>query len=395
MKKSRAVFLLPLLVVLSCVSSLQVVKPAPKPSYFSNLAYAPARERYRRVVEEKFKQKDLSYVLSLLSYGVTNFYDLQVDEAKKAFLAAYRIDEGDRPEAAKLYDWLVVDSRTVYKLKKRERELVHFYLALCYLLQDNPEEALVEFKKLRKFDQDASKLPIVNFYLGLVYEKLGKPDDALIEYRQLAQMADSQSFLFQTARGLIGKIESVDALEADSSFVELVIQIEHQSANSIGRTEVYLDTPGVCLTLPAIMDSFPVRLSALEANRKAAQEAAAKAARIGLRLLGGFLLDKALPGKGEKLADEVADITLGKEEENRDIRAWGYAPLNFSFARLKIPVATTKVRLVFYDRAGALLGFCDYPITGGNRRVGFTSCHKGNTSTFFIIAGLAEEFFVY
>jgi tetratricopeptide (TPR) repeat protein len=397
MKKSRAVFLLPLLVVLSCISRLQVAKPAPKPAYFSDLAYTPARERYRRVVEEKFKQRDLSYILSLLSYGITCFYDLKLEDARKAFWAAYKIDEGDRPEAAKLYDWLVVDSRTVYKLKKRERELVHFYLALCYLLQDNPEEALVEFKKLRQIDQDASKLPIVNFYLGLVYEKLGKPDDALIEYRALSAMADTGSHLFHIAQQLIAHIDTIGdgSTRPDSGWAELIIQVEHQTEKSIGRTEVYLDASGICLTLPAIMDSFPVRLSALEANRKAAQEAAAKAARLGLRLLGGFLLDRALPGKGEKLADEVADITLGKEEENRDIRAWGYAPLNFSFARLKIPVATTKVRLVFYDRAGALLGFCDYPITGGNRRVGFTSYHKGDTSTFLLIAGLAEEFFVY
>ncbi len=381
--------------LLTCVPSIRVVKPEPKPSYFSNLAYEAAREKYRKTVEEKFKQKDLSYILSLLSYGIASFYDLQIEEAKKAFLAAYKIDEGERPEAAKIYDWLVVDSRTVYKLKKRERELVHFYLGLCYLMQDNPEEALVEFKKLRQFDQEASKLPIVNFYLGLIYEKLGKSDDALIEYRQLVQMADSNSFLFNTAKGLIAKIESADNGQADSGFVELVIQVEHQSANSIGKTEVYLDTEGVCFSLPAIMDSFPVRLTNLEANRKAAQEAAAKAARLGLRLLGSVLLDKALPGKGKELADEIGDITFGKEEENRDIRAWGYAPLNFAFARLLIPAATTKVRLVFYDQGGKMLGYCDYPLAGEKRRAGFTSQHKGSIGTFFIIAGLAEEFYVY
>ncbi|MEO0069051.1 MAG: hypothetical protein ABIK23_08005 [candidate division WOR-3 bacterium] len=377
---SRAVFL-SLLFLFSCVPSAKIVRP--KPSYFSDLNYTLAREKYRKTVEEKFREKDLSYILSLLSYGITCFYDRQIDDAKKAFLAAYKVDAGERPEAAKIYDWLVVDSRTVYKLKKRERELVHFYLGLCYLFQDNLEEALVEFKKLRQFDQDASKLPIVNFFLGFIYEKMGKFDDALIEYRPLEEMLGSL--------GLVHYLELMRdsglVLPADS--LELVVQVEHQTIAALGKTDIYIDDIGPVATLPENCDNFNVLLTPAEANRQAAQEAAAKATRIGLRLLGWILLDKATKGKGKKLSEEVADILLGKEEENRDIRAWGYAPLNFSFTRLRIPAASQQVRLVFHNQNGDMIGFCDYPLQGEKARAIFA------TKTYFIIAGLAEEFYVY
>ncbi|NPV13979.1 hypothetical protein HPY86_03490 [candidate division WOR-3 bacterium] len=382
MSRAGVLLLLGALFFITCVPVAPTVPSAPEPRYFSNLSYENAIERYRKVVEEKFQKQDLSYILSLLSYGITNFYGGKKADAKRAFLAAYKVDAGERPEAAKLYDWLVVDSRAVYKLKKRERELVHLYLGLCYLLENNLEEALVEFKKLRQFDQDASTLPIVNFYTGLVYEKMEKFDDALIEFRQLESLG---------IKGLVRNVElmrdSGYILPADS--VELVVQVEHQTVGSIGRTEVYADSSFLVTVLPEVSDSFAVRLSRAEANRKAAQEAGAKAARIGLRVLSAVLLEKALPGIGEELADNIADITLGKEEANRDIRAWGYAPLNFAFARMRISKSTSKVRLVFYNQAGNMLGYCDYPLWDENSRAVYAA------GMFFIVAGLAEEFYVY
>ncbi|MGQ9708433.1 MAG: tetratricopeptide repeat protein [bacterium] len=369
------------LLFFSCISAPTAVAP-PKPRYFSNLNYDGTAARYRQISEEKFKRKDHSYVLSLLSYGITSLYGLNLGEARRAFWAAYKVDAGERPEAAKLYDWLVVDSRAVYKLKKRERELVHFYLGLCYLFENNLEEALVEFKKLRQFDQEASKLPIVNFYTGLVYEKLEKFDDALIEYRHLETL------------GMKELIRNVERLRdsgylASEDSVELVVQVDHQTVGSVGRTEVYVDSFQLVKHLPEVCDSFAVRLSPAEANRKAAQEASAKLARYGLRLLSAAVLGKTLPGYGEELAEDIADITLGKEEENRDRRAWGYAPLNFSFARLRIPGSTRVVRLVFFNRAGEMLGYCDYPLYGENARA------VNAAGMFFIVVGLAEEFYLY
>ncbi len=383
-----APILLFLLTILNCLPSPTTVQPA-KPRYFSNLAYEPAIARYKTTVAEKFKEKDLSYILSLLSYGITSLYGGNVTEAKKAFLAAYRVDAGDRPEAAKIYDWLVVDSRAVYKLKKRERELLHLYLGLCYLFEDNLPEALVEFKKLRQFDQDASKLPVVNFYMGFVFEKQEKLDDALIEYRGLKEMKNS--YFAELGAKLMDRI----ALHRDSGVVpagdsvDLIVHIDHQTATALGRAEVYLNNEQPAAFLPEKGDSFNVRLTAAEANRKTMQEVAAKAARLGLRLLSEQLLERVMPGKGGDIAEDVADLTLGKEEENKDIRAWGYAPLNITVARLKIPRNTKTVRLVFYNQAGAMTGFCDYPLYGENGRAKFA------VGTFFVIAGLAEEFYVY
>ncbi|MGQ9679094.1 MAG: hypothetical protein ACUVUD_07445, partial [bacterium] len=222
----------------------------------------------------------------------------------------------------------------------------------------------------------------VNFYTGLVYEKMEKFDDALIEYRQLETLG---------MEGLVRRLELLrdSGLTIAPDSVELVVQVEHQTVNSIGRSEVYPAGADLITVLPEVGDSFAVRLSADEANRKAAQETSAKLARYGLRLLSAAILEKALPGYGEELAEDIADITMGKEEENRDRRAWGYAPLNFSFARLRIPKTVQMVRLVFFNRAGERLGYCDYPLYGEDARA------VNAAGMLFIVAGLAEEFYVY
>lgn len=364
----------------SCISTV-----SPERKGFNDLHYSAAATKYRKEAEQRFETRDISYPLSLLDYAVTSFYAGNLAEAKQAFFAVYRIDEGNIPEAAKFYQWLVVDGRKVYRLNKRERELLHLYLGLIYLAEDNLPEALVEFKKLRLRDQDASQLPVVNFYMGLVYEKLGRYDDARIEYEGLKKM-DAPGL---EAEKLLERVKALkEEREQGQMGAELIVQVDHHSDSTEGPTLVYADGRLIA-KLPAYSDRFQVQLTSAEAVRQAAQKATARATREGLRCCGTILAEYLFPRHGETIGDLAGDLVLGDEEDDRDHRRWRYAPVSIAVARLQMPAETREIRLDFYDRSGEQLGSCHYPLSGEHRRV----LQFGQT--YFIVAGLAPEFFSY
>ena len=368
--------------MLSCQPSKPVVR---RPSYFSDLRYDKAAAKYKERMEKRYEARDNSYVLSVLDYAVVSLYDFDLENTKKAFTAAYKVDDGRILEAAKFYQWLQVDTRKVYKLTKREKELSHLYLGLAYLFDDNLEESLVEFKKLRQMDQEASSLPLVNFYMGLVYEKMGMYDDALIEYNRLKEMNSRLD-----AEALVSHIEELrtGTFQPDSGRIELIVQVDHQFASSTGRTVAIADDERIA-TLPSYVDKFEVKLTPAEAERKAAQDASAEAARYGTRCCGGLLGEYLWPGHGADMADFAGDVAFGQEDENKDVRFWGYAPVAVSVLRIQIPVTTREIRLVFYNRESGRIGSCRYPLSGSNARA------YSARGTYFVIAGLAKEFYVY
>lgn len=383
-----------LLVGLACMVSEPVVR---EPQHYVDLTYKAQIAEHRGEMLRKYEARDNSYVLSLLDYALVSLYDGAIDSARQAFTAAYKVDDGLVNEAAKFYQWLVVDGRTVYRLTKRERELVHFYLGLAYLLDSNLEESLVEFKKLRQLDQEASTLSIVDFYMGLVYEKLEAYDDALLEYNRLRGNVWTSSPRFSAgtrcypgAEDLVQQVERLrDSLpEVDTTTVELVVQVDHQFWPSSGRTVVYADGEEVATLLPYI-DCFTVKLSEAEISRKAAQEAGAVAARTGLRCCGTLLAEHFLGRGGRDVADLAGDVVLGEENKDKETRFWNYAPVAFSVLRLRIPAATREVELAFYGRDGDRKGRAVFPANGEEVRA------RRSVGMLFILAGLAPEFYVY
>ncbi|MFO7639658.1 MAG: hypothetical protein R6X14_10270 [bacterium] len=357
----------------------------PGPTLFENLSYRPARERYRERMEERYRRQDLSYLISVLDYALTSFYARDREAARQAFTAAYRVDDGNIPEAVKFFNWLQEDTRKVYRLDKRERLLAHFYLGLNYLFEDNLEAATVEFKKLRLRDMGASQLPAVNFFYGLVCELSGEYDNALIEYRGLAEMTGGEGF--PGAAGLVARAESLASgrVPPAGDSLELIIQVDHLFAGSAGPVEVWADGELVA-GLPGRVDLFEVRLTGEEASRKAVQEASAEVTRQALRLLSNALARAMFDDA--RVGDLAADLTFGSRDDREDSRYWGYAPVAFSFGRVRIPAGTREVRLEF-SGPGGRLGSCRYPLGGEHARVDWSG------RAVFVVAGLAKEFYEY
>jgi len=371
-----------LMLLTACAPRVTVTPP---PREFVDLDYHTAADTQQKAMEQQFKEKDNAYVMSVLSYALTSLYDRDIANARKAFTAAYKVDDGKVDEAAKAYQWLQVDARKVYRLTKRERELTHFYLGLGYLYDDNLPEALVEFKKLRQRDQDTSRLPAVNFYMGLVYEKQNLFGDAAIEYNGLNEMA-----AYSGAGDLLSRLDSLrnGALPDTLGSKELVVQIDLLRPAPVGPTDVYADDQFIA-RLPAIVDRFDVRLTSGELNRIAAQKAGAYAARQSCRCCTGIAAEYFLGQGASDLTDVAADVALGREEDNQEHRWWRYAPHAVSFLRTRIPSTTNEVRLVFNAGDGQTIGSARYPLSGPNSRAYYAA------GMYFILAGLTDEFFVY
>lgn len=374
--------LLGLVFIAGCGPDRARVRPQP-PAAFENLSYRAAQEKYRQRMEERYEQQDLSYLISVLDYGLTGFHARDRVAARQAFTAAYRVDQGDIPEAVRFFNWLQEDARKVYRLNKRERLLVHYYLGLSFLFEGNLQAATVEFKKLRLRDMEASRLPAVNFWYGLVCELSGEYDNALIEYRALAAMTGPDAF--PAAAGLLARAESLAAGRPPpvGDSLELIVQVDHISPGSVGPVEIRADGEPVA-RLPGPADRFAVQLTGEEAARQAAQEASAELARQSFRLLGRALSQALL--RDSRAGDLAADLAFGGSDDREDERYWGYAPVGFSVGRFRIPARTREVRLDFYGPGGRL-GSCRYPLEGEHARVDRVG------SLVFVTAGLAREFY--
>jgi tetratricopeptide (TPR) repeat protein len=371
------------LFVVACAPRV-TVPPGPPPE-FVGLNYQVAADTYQQVMTRQFKARDNAYVISVLNYALTSLYADNLLDSRKAFTAVYRVDDGKVEEAAKAYQWLQVDARKVYRLTKRERELTHFYLGLDYLYDDNLPEALVEFKKLRQRDQDTSSLPVVDFYMGLVYEKQRLFGDARIEYEHLHQTgAYGGSGELLAGLDSLGRGVRFDSIGSK----ELVIQVDHLRLAPVGATDVYADDQFIG-RMPAVVDPFDVRLTRGELNRIQAQKAGAYAARQSCRCCVGVLAEYFLGRGASDLTDIAADVAVGREEDNQETRWWRYAPHGLSFLRTRIPSTTNEVRLVFRAGDERIIGAARYPLGGENARVHHAA------GIYFILAGLADEFFVY
>lgn len=108
--------------------------------------------------------------------------------------ASQRIEELDAISVTETAArWIVSDLSQSYGGEDFERVLVHYYMALNYLMLGEFEEALVECRRLntlltlfndRYEHQNLYKTDAFMLYLsGLIYEALGEVNDAFIDYR--------------------------------------------------------------------------------------------------------------------------------------------------------------------------------------------------------------------
>lgn len=155
---------------------------------------------YQRADELLSKEKDFAEgkdrLLYFLDKGLIAHLNGAYNDSNWFFeQAVQRMEELDYVSvsgtAAK---WLISDLGQPYRGEDFERVMVHYYMALNYLMVGEPEEALVECRRLNTVLQELNnryehknvyKTDAFVLYLsGLIYEALGEVNDALIDYRK-------------------------------------------------------------------------------------------------------------------------------------------------------------------------------------------------------------------
>lgn len=91
-------------------------------------------------------------------------------------------------------EWIISELGQPYRGEDFERVMVHYYMALNYLMLDDLEDALVECRRLNtllrelndQYEQkNVYKTDAFALYLsGLIYEAMGATNDAFIDYRK-------------------------------------------------------------------------------------------------------------------------------------------------------------------------------------------------------------------
>jgi len=154
---------------------------------------------YQRADELLSKEKDLAQgqnrLLYLLDKGMIAHLNGEYAESNRLFTqAAEHMEQLDFISiTGTAAEWLINDTTQPYSGEGFEQVMVHYYIALNYLMLGDLEEALVECRRLntllrmlndRYENKNNYKTDAFVLYLsGLIYDAMGEVNDAFIDYR--------------------------------------------------------------------------------------------------------------------------------------------------------------------------------------------------------------------
>lgn len=176
-------------------------------SYFttmSDVRQAAQFENYQQAEELIAEKKDLkkarNLVLYFLEKGLIAHLNGKYEESNRLFaLVADRMEELTVTSlSGTASEWLLSSKGQPYRGEDFERVLVHYYMALNYLMLDNLQDALVECRRVNTLLQELNdryehknvyKTDAFMLYLsGIIYDTMGEINDALIDYRHAYEM---------------------------------------------------------------------------------------------------------------------------------------------------------------------------------------------------------------
>ncbi|MBS1636699.1 MAG: hypothetical protein JST26_12355 [Bacteroidetes bacterium] len=191
----KAFYIIGLLFLLaSCRSYYDVVQ-----SYHQHLDQNDFKGAENQLKKSRFLKKKRNQILLCLELGKTMHLQADYDSSnyylnKADLLMDEKTVVGDVSASV-----LVNEAMTRYKGEDFERVLIHYYKALNYLYLNQPDEALVEAKRInlrlnelsdkqifsgRRYKSDA----LAQILMGWVYEKQNNYNDAFIAYRNAIEL---------------------------------------------------------------------------------------------------------------------------------------------------------------------------------------------------------------
>ncbi len=147
------------------------------------------------IAEHEELRKPENLVLYYLEKGILAHLNGNYRESNQLLSRAdHRMEILEVPSiSGTAVEWLLSNKGQPYKGEDFERVMIHYYMALNYLMLDDLEGALVECRRvntlLREFNdryeqKNVYKTDAFLLYLsGIIYDALGETNDALIDYR--------------------------------------------------------------------------------------------------------------------------------------------------------------------------------------------------------------------
>ncbi|HTD93509.1 MAG TPA: hypothetical protein VK644_06850 [Chitinophagaceae bacterium] len=182
------------LIISSCASYNQQVS-----GYYSNLRQGNYEKAAKSLDNNKLLKKGRNRLLFLLERGKVCHLLHQWDSSNTYFNEADLLIEDARTSAKDVIAGNLLNPMMKgYKAEDFEKYLVHYYKALNYLQLNEPEEAMVEARRItlqtnaqedkvgnkNKYSDDAFSLMMQ----GIIYEKNGDINNAFIAYRNAADV---------------------------------------------------------------------------------------------------------------------------------------------------------------------------------------------------------------
>ena len=300
---------------------------------------------------------------------------------------------------------IVNDTLRSYSGDRYEQVLLHAYMAMNYIQQDDLDAARVEMLqanvKMQEWGEQPEDDPFVRYLSGIIYESLGETDQALVAYRQAKDIyqttKEKQNLKIPTAlkkdllRSLAGegfdnelrrlkkefKMKKFKVKAMTRGFGELVVVLNSGLAPIRKENSIVANTSGevvdtVKIAVPSYPQSkqrFHARLTAdknVRANLEVVEDidALARAALdtdlplITTRAIARAVIKHKAQEKVEEergaLAGFLATV-VNVATERADVRSWTTLPQTIQLARVILPKGKNIVNVDIYNAAGTLV----------------------------------------
>jgi len=329
--------------------------------YSGNLAGADNVLKKCTGIQEKDR------LLCYMEKGIVLHYMKDYEESTQALLEASRFIRDQDTISIKEQATAVIinDMTATYKGEYCEKLWIHTYLMMNFLLQYRYDSALVEARQaLEVYDKYPDSLKEDYFTRGLIalcFENMNLPDDARIEYEKLRSSLKDETLrpgpidpgkgelVLFIARGRIPEKVSTNIVVPPSIRISIPRYTE-----SLSYSPVTLRADGNIIT-PELITTNTGDVARKSFNDRAAQYLTRQALRVTTK--------EAIARKvGEKseLGETLSRVVLFLLEE-ADIRSWETLPGNITLARITLNAGNHNLSIFSGDSGTVRLNNVDIP----------------------------------
>ncbi len=197
-------------------------------AFFALEQWSDAMQHYKIVVETESENSELLPIAMnnlIITYKEAGMYDAALDLVRKyidrfptdSTIIDKKIDIGLLYQKLGYYDQAIIHLQSLIVPGNNDLEAeLRYYIAECYYLKGNYQQAVLEFLKVPYLVSKVGKIDWVatSYYMaGQSYEKLNKPDQAIQMYRQIIDRRESDSQFKIAAQKEIDRVKTIMGIQ--------------------------------------------------------------------------------------------------------------------------------------------------------------------------------------